>query len=959
MNLSALPKKLSGAVILIAETMLLLMSAGKLTAELLPEWHRWNGRLTAVLCAVFLIISLLLYFLCEIRGRIRPLFLLWALVSLFLANTLYAAPESLQIVLAVFLMLWMIFDGLFGNTSFYAAVIDAFVILALIGAFLTPAVARIKKPVLYTSFENFWWDLFETRSDGGRPAPSPREIMETDNDGGIPDNVITNDPFPAGDETPVCSVRATYPLSMLHLFSCGDYDPATFSFSVWNEHAELPDAAVPSASYFRQALNGSGELPCKAVLIDSRRNKTMMLMPYCDFTAGAGSAHSFGDRFIYRYDALSSETVHYTFDPEARYRHTSSGYAGEVRSSYLTLPQEFEKEIRQFVTNRGMIISDPDAAKKIAAVRDLFSAEYTYSDTPPALPDGEDPVMYFLLKSKTGYSKHFAAAGVFLYRALGIPARYSFGYRIREYTDGEAEVFRYDAAAFCEVFVNGVWMLPEEVTPENASGTGGGTGTAHTAAATESADPVRLPNGYDISHLKGTASMFGSYDDGKVSAVSRNARSENDDTVVLVVDSGIDAHYIKAYSTGEYFYPDGSFAILSDTDPAPEFETGISFGEYAAKAFLCGDAAAGDPAAAAFRVFNLFAPRYIYTPLTPVCKEGLSGGEPALFGMNADRMVIPLSGNAAYDDYTLFAGGGNTGANEAYTKYVLKTYTEVPDEVRYELREFLEEHGIDADDPDKEALISSVRALLESYTYTTQIEPIPDEQDPVLWFLTVSRSGYCSHFAAAGTLLLRTCGIPARYVCGYCADIHAGSVTEITVKNTHTWTEVFDGRVWQPLEMCVGRPAEGEFAPSALLIPDVSYSLPSVAEAAGTPGQSRIPVPGILLAAALCLLAAALSRFIKKNRPDMRQKAYIEYRYIKEYYFISEDTRRLLDRITYSREGIRPEDLAALRREAKAAGSLLLYRRRYVTFAVSMLVMAYRYLAAVLENAHSHFLCLK
>ena len=177
MSLSALPKKLSGADILITETVLLLMSAGKLTAELLPEWHRWSGRLTAVLCAVFLIVSLLLYFLCEIRGKLRPLFLLWALVSLFLANTLYAAPESLQIVLAVSLMLWMIFDGLSGNTAFYPAVIGAFVILALVSAFLTPAVTRIKKPVLYTTFENFWWDLFETRSDGGRPAPSPREAV--------------------------------------------------------------------------------------------------------------------------------------------------------------------------------------------------------------------------------------------------------------------------------------------------------------------------------------------------------------------------------------------------------------------------------------------------------------------------------------------------------------------------------------------------------------------------------------------------------------------------------------------------------------------------------------------------------------------------------------------------------------------------------------------------------------
>ena len=54
------------------------------------------------------------------------------------------------------------------------------------------------------------------------------------------------------------------------------------------------------------------------------------------------------------------------------------------------------------------------------------------------------------------------------------------------------------------------------------------------------------------------------------------------------------------------------------------------------------------------------------------------------------------------------------------------------------------------------------------YTYQPGITPYG--QDFVSYFLKKNRRGYCAHFASAATLLLRNCGIPARYVEGYAID---------------------------------------------------------------------------------------------------------------------------------------------------------------------------------------------
>lgn len=94
-----------------------------------------------------------------------------------------------------------------------------------------------------------------------------------------------------------------------------------------------------------------------------------------------------------------------------------------------------------------------------------------YSTDLRPLPQGEDPVSYFLMKSRQGYCVHFASAAVQLFRQLGIPARYASGYAVRvdDFTkkgDSYVASVKDEAAhAWAEIYLDGFGWAPIDVTP--------------------------------------------------------------------------------------------------------------------------------------------------------------------------------------------------------------------------------------------------------------------------------------------------------------------------------------------------------------------------------------------------------------------------------------------------------------------------------------------------------------
>lgn len=95
----------------------------------------------------------------------------------------------------------------------------------------------------------------------------------------------------------------------------------------------------------------------------------------------------------------------------------------------------------------------------------------SYNIDPGPLPQGADPVEYFLGENRQGYCMHFASAGTLILRQLGVPARFVSGYvvqpdQFRRSSRGYRASVRDDAAhAWVEIWLENVGWVPVEMTP--------------------------------------------------------------------------------------------------------------------------------------------------------------------------------------------------------------------------------------------------------------------------------------------------------------------------------------------------------------------------------------------------------------------------------------------------------------------------------------------------------------
>lgn len=157
-----------------------------------------------------------------------------------------------------------------------------------------------------------------------------------------------------------------------------------------------------------------------------------------------------------------------------------NGYENFVQEQYLTVPEEMVNvkkvaaELYGADRNRtklGKIATEnEERLAKAYIVADWLARNTSYSQEPPKLPWGKDPIEYFLGEGRIGYCMHYASAAVMLLRELGVPARYASGYvvpRTSFEADGKkftAEVLDNQAHAWAEVYLNGIGWVPVEVT---------------------------------------------------------------------------------------------------------------------------------------------------------------------------------------------------------------------------------------------------------------------------------------------------------------------------------------------------------------------------------------------------------------------------------------------------------------------------------------------------------------
>lgn len=182
-------------------------------------------------------------------------------------------------------------------------------------------------------------------------------------------------------------------------------------------------------------------------------------------------------------------------------------------------------------------------------------------------------------------------------------------------------------------------------------------------------------------------------------------------------------------------------------------------------------------------------------------KELHSSNERGAPRISVDRFSesVSLQGQTAVTGYTIESlytqpdEQSLRGISGDDPENIKEMYLQLPEQLPLRVRNLAEE--ITATAANRYEMAEAIESYLEqNYTYSLNTSVPPEGADFTDHFLFDTKEGYCVHFATTMIVLLRSEGIPARYVTGFApGERVAGTVDryEIAEKNAHAWVEVF------------------------------------------------------------------------------------------------------------------------------------------------------------------------
>ena len=207
----------------------------------------------------------------------------------------------------------------------------------------------------------------------------------------------------------------------------------------------------------------------------------------------------------------------------------------------------------------------------------------------------------------------------------------------------------------------------------------------------------------------------------------------------------------------------------------------------------------------------------------------------------------------------------------------------IPEEVRSLSRSLRRE--TDGDEAFLRALLAH---FMEDFTYSLSTPEAPKGVDPLDFFLSDSRTGFCVWFAAAFVLACQDAGLEARMAEGYRILLDQAGQGRIRGYHAHAWPEVRFGTEWLRFEPTPPFAGEDPFARLARdrntrdqlrsLFPDSDKSFISTGR---LPAFFTSALPWIPAAIALLVLGAAglLRLFEGEERRDRRHGRRMTARY--------------------------------------------------------------------------------
>lgn len=141
---------------------------------------------------------------------------------------------------------------------------------------------------------------------------------------------------------------------------------------------------------------------------------------------------------------------------------------------------------------------------------------------------------------------------------------------------------------------------------------------------------------------------------------------------------------------------------------------------------------------------------------------------------------------------SLADAGSLRAAPTTYPQWVQDRYLQLPDTITPQTISLAEELTADLANPYDKAI--AVRNYLRAnIDYNDQIAAAPEGVDPVHYTLFDLKEAYCTYYASAMAVMLRSQGIPTRIISGYALGEYDEAQQSYRVRavNAHSWVEVY------------------------------------------------------------------------------------------------------------------------------------------------------------------------
>ena len=298
----------------------------------------------------------------------------------------------------------------------------------------------------------------------------PKVDYDFDNGGDLDGNTSSDDA--EQQKAPVYSVNAGYSEYIyLRGASYGDYY-ATESKSGWSNNPPVYEELGFNAMNFPY-LAMKDHVKTESITVEILANAGYVTPYFTNFATETdlndAKINNSSNYYQLSYIPLSKVDVSKYSLEGTPYSAYEVKYREFVEQNYTELPDTTKQEMLKIIAEKGFSKDNPNVIYDVAK----FVQTYLPYDFNTSYVG--DYAVYFFNGAETAICQHYATAATALYRALGIPARYTVGF-VGSVSANEDSIIYAPGHAWVEVYINGFGWLPVEVTGSSSGGGGNGGG---------------------------------------------------------------------------------------------------------------------------------------------------------------------------------------------------------------------------------------------------------------------------------------------------------------------------------------------------------------------------------------------------------------------------------------------------------------------------------------------------